>query len=343
MIKNPEQQKRLSHLLKGSATDRKSEEASGSVNGLPTDFKKPLLLGLVVLLAGFGGFLVWSATAPMDSGVPSIGNVVLDGRRKAVQHQHGGLIKQILVKENDQIREGQVLVYLDNSVLLATRSSIEAELRAVEAQIAYLKKILDSLSSLVEEEFYPRNRLLEYQRQLTEALARQGGLKDRLDAATLELERSIIRSPATGRVMGITISTVGGVINGGDKIMEIVPDDERLVVEAIIDPHMIDRVKPGLDAEVRFTALNVRTTPIILGKVDWVSADKFQSPNDQTRPMGYYSARIVISPDELQKLGNELIRPGMPADVIMKTGERTFLQYLIKPLSDRMATSLMER
>lgn len=310
---------------------------------LPTNAKKPLRTGLLVLLFGFGGFVLWSALAPIDSGVPSVGNVALDGRRKAVQHQHGGVAKKILVKENDSVKEGDVLIRLDDSVPLATKSSVEAELRSVEAQIQFLQKMVGDLRSMTEEGFYPRNRLLEYDRQLAEALARRQGLVDRLSAARMELERSVIRSPATGKVMGVTITTEGGVIAGGEKIMEIVPDDEKLVVEATVEPHLIDQVLPGLDAEVRFSALNLRTTPVILGKVDWVSADKFQPPNDPIHPMGYYRARVIVSAEELKKLGNETIRPGMPADVIIKTGERTFLEYLIKPLTDRMATSLKER
>lgn len=326
-----------------SAVTAQGRGAASDDFELPTNAKKPLRKGLLVLLFGFGGFVLWAALAPIDSGVPSVGNVALDGRRKAVQHQHGGIVKKILIRENDSVKEGDVLIRLDDSVPLATKSSVEAELRSVEAQIKFLQKMVGDLRSMTEEGFYPRNRLLEYDRQLAEASARRQGLIDRLNAARLDLDRAVIRSPASGKVMGIAVTTEGGVISGGEKIMEIVPDDEKLVVEATIEPHLIDRVHPGLDAEVRFSALNLRTTPVILGKVDWVSADKFQSPNDPMHPMGYYRARVVVSADELKKLGNETIRPGMPADVIMKTGERTFLEYLVKPLTDRMATSLKER
>ena len=134
------------------------------------------------------------------------------------------------------------------------------------------------------------------------------------------------------------------MIPGGGKLLEVVPADERLVVEAQIEPHLIDKIVPGIVAEVRFSALNLRATPITEGTVEWVSADKFMNPQDAMHPMGYYTARIIVTAEEIKKIGSDVaIRPGMLADVIFKTGERTFLQYLMKPLTDRMAKSLKEQ
>jgi HlyD family type I secretion membrane fusion protein len=161
-----------------------------------------------------------------------------------------------------------------------------------------------------------------------------------------ELNRTEIRTPISGRVMGINV-TMGGVVTPGIKIMEVVPDAEGLVVEAKIAPHLIDRIHPGLTAHVRFSALNQRTTPVVDGVVEWVSADKFAS-NDASvtsrmMPEGYYTARIRLNPGELKKLGDQNLYPGMPADVIIKLGERTFMTYLIKPFTDRAAMSMQER
>lgn len=130
----------------------------------------------------------------------------------------------------------------------------------------------------------------------------------------------------------------------GAKLLELVPDEERLVVEAQILPHLIDRVVPGLFAEVRFSHTKSRRTPVILGQVEWVSADKFQNPQD-TNPMsqaGYYTARVIVSADELKKLPDVQVRPGMIADVIVQTGQRTFMNYLFKPLADGIAISMKE-
>ncbi len=311
---------------------------------LPTDVRRPLRVGALILLLGFGGFVAWAALAPIDSGVPANGTVTLDGRRKTVQHLSGGVVKQILVKEGDAVKEGDLLIRMDDAVPLATKSTAESELRSLAIQSKFLEQLVADLQPMTAEGFYPRNRLLDLQKQLADAKARQLGLQDRVAAANQELRRTTVVSPSTGKVMGLAITTEGGVIGPGGKLLEIVPDDERLVVEAQIQPHLIDKVTPGLVAEVRFSALNLRATPIIEGKVEWVSADKFVNPQDQFNPMGYYTARVIVTAEEIKKLGeNVQIRPGMPAEVIFKTGERTFLEYLIKPLTDRMATSLKEQ
>ncbi len=320
--------------------EAKEQEVSAS---LPTNTTRPLVVGLLVLLIGFGGFLLWAAFAPLDEGAPAMGSVTLDSRRKTLQHFSGGVLKEIRVKEGDSVKEGDIVIRLDDSAALASKSLSESQLRATEIQMRHFEKMIAEITPMVEEGFYPRNRLMELQRQHAEAQAQMAGYRDRLAAAKLELERAIVRSPATGRVMGIQITTVGGVIGPGGRLMDIVPDDETLVVEAQIEPHLVEKVYPGLEAEVRFSALNLRKTPVIVGTVEWVSPDKFVDPNDPYRPMGYFTARVVVSKEELQKIGDTQIRPGMPADVIIKTGERTFLQYLIKPLTDRMATSLKEQ
>ncbi len=311
---------------------------------LPTDVRRPLRIGALVLLLGFGGFVAWAALAPIDSGVPANGTVTLDGRRKTVQHLSGGVVKQILVKEGDHVKEGDLLIRMDDAVPLATKSTAESELRSLAIQAKFLDQLVADLQPMAAEGFYPRNRLLDLQKQLADTKARQIGLQDRVAAANQELRRTTVTSPSTGKVMGLAITTEGGVIGPGGKLLEVVPDDERLVVEAQIQPHLIDKVTPGLLAEVRFSALNLRATPIIEGKVEWVSADKFVNPQDQFNPMGFYTARVIVSAEEIRKLGeNVQIRPGMPAEVIFNTGERTFLEYLIKPLTDRMATSLKEQ
>lgn len=309
---------------------------------LPTDARRPLRLGLWVLLIGFGGFLLWATLMPLSSGVPSSGSVVVDGRRKAIQHLSGGVVKQILVREGQSVKEGDILMRMDDSLALANKSSAESQLKSIEIQIRFLEKLIGNLQSMADEGYYPQNRLLELQKQLADAQGQQAALRDRVTAAKLELQRALIVSPSSGRVMGVAITTDGGVISPGAKLLEIVPDDERLVVEAQIQPHLIDKVAPGLSAEVRFSHTMARKTPMILGQVEWVSADKFQNPQDPMTPMGYYTARVVVSAEELKKLPEIQIRPGMIADVIVQTGSRTFMDYLFKPLIDSMAVSLKE-
>lgn len=310
---------------------------------LPTDARKPLRFGLWILLIGFGGFFLWAILAPLEEGVPASGSVVLDNRRQTIQHLSGGVVRKILVKEGQTVREGELLMRMDDSIAIANKSGIDAELKAVNAQAAFLEKMVVDLRPMIEDGYYPRNRFLEFEKQLLEARAKQAGLRDRLSAAELELKRSVIVATSSGKVMGLALTTEGGVISPGGRLLDLVPDEERLVVEAQIQPHLIDKVVPGLSAEVRFSAFNLRSTPVVLGAVEWVSGDRFQNQQDQNNPVGYYLARLVVSAEELKKLGTVTVRPGMPVEVILKTGDRTFFQYLVKPLKDRMATSLRER
>lgn len=332
----------MSQVIDVVSKEKSVKPIADEFPALPTDPKRPLRVGLWVLILGFGGFLLWAALAPLGEGVPANGSVTLDNRRKTIQHLSGGVVKQILVKEGQSVKEGEILMLMDDSVPLANKSSAESELKAINAQISFLEKILTDLSPMIEEGYYPRNRFIEFEKQLTEARAKQAGQRDRLSAAKLELNRAVVVAPSSGKVMGLALTTEGGVINPGGRLLDLVPDDERLVVEAQIQPHLIDKVVPGLEAEVRFSAFNLRSTPITVGTVEWVSGDRFQNQQDQINPAGFYLARLVVTAEEVKKIGNVKLRPGMPVEVIFKTGQRTFFEYLIKPLTDRMATSLRE-
>lgn len=330
-----------------SREGRGSDAGDAALNAepaLPTDVKKPLRTGLLVLLIGLGGFLLWAIFVPLASGIPSSGTVIVDGQRKVVQHLSGGVVKHIDIKEGQSVKEGDILMRMDEAVALANKSNAESQLKSIEIQIRFLEKLLGDLQSMAEEGFYPRNRFIEYQKQLADAQSQQAALKDRLAAAKLELQRALVLAPTSGKVMGLAITTNGGVIPPGAKLLELVPDEGRLVVEAQILPHLIDRIVAGMPAEVRFSHTQSRKTPVILGKVEWVSADKFQNPNDPNpvTHAGFYTARVVVSAEELKKLPDVQIRPGMVADVIVQTGQRTFMNYLFKPLMDSMAVSLKE-
>lgn len=335
-VRTQEKKEVISRPVPDSATEPVSEQT------LPTDSRGPLRAGLWLLVVGFGGFLAWATTAPLDSGAASVGTVTVEGRRKTVQHLSGGVVKQILVKEGQTVQEGAVLLRMDDSIPVAAKSNAESQLKTVEIQLRFLDKLLSELQPIADEGFYPKNRVLEIQKQHAEALAQRAALRDRVAAAELELKRVTISAPAAGRVMGLMVTTEGAVLQPGARVLDVVPDDERLVVEAQVMPHVIDRIVPGLVAEVRFTTTRARATPVILGTVEWVSADKFQNPQDPSGQMGYFIARIVVSADELKKIPDTQIRPGMVTDVIIKTGERTFMQYLIRPLTDSMARALKE-
>ncbi len=180
----------------------------------------------------------------------------------------------------------------------------------------------------------------EVGKDLIETRSKLSELSERKTAAVDQLNRIDIRAPQSGRVHELSVHTVGGVISPGEQIMLIVPDADSLAVEVRISPRDIDQVFVGQPATLRFSAFNQKTTPEVDGEISLVSADITQ---DQRTGASYYTARVVLKPDELAKLGPAKLVPGMPVDVFMKTQGRTALSYLVKPLWDQAERAFKER
>ena len=169
--------------------------------------------------------------------------------------------------------------------------------------------------------------------------ARIGEFIERKVSALDQLKRTDIRAPQDGTVFQSSVHTIGGVIPAGEPIMMIVPDSDRLTVEAKVNPQDIDKVAPGQNATLRFSAFNSRTTPEVSGQVSQVSAD---ITTDQRTNQSYYTIRIAMPPEEVARLGNVRLVPGMPVEAFVKTGERTVMSYLMKPLSDQVNRAFRE-
>jgi HlyD family secretion protein len=155
-----------------------------------------------------------------------------------------------------------------------------------------------------------------------------------------QLKRIDIRAPQDGTVFQSSVHTVGGVIAPGDQIMLIVPAADNLTVEAKIAPQDIDQVRSGQRALLRFSAFNQRTTPELNGVVSQIAAD---TTTDQRTGQTYYVTRVAIPPEELARLDDAKLIPGMPAEVFVQTGERQVLSYLVKPLRDQLARAFKEK
>jgi protease secretion system membrane fusion protein len=249
-------------------------------------------------------------------------------------------------------------------------------------QLASLEEELRHTRELVKEGYSPRNRQLELERMVADsnlaitellgntartqrtvgemrqrALARQQEYRkevetnladitrevqsdaDKFTALKADLDRTEIRAPAAGQVVGLAVQTVGAVVQAGQQLMGIVPPDEPLVLEARIAPHLIDRVRPGLHADVRFSAFAHSPQLVVQGELASVSGDLLtDAQSNQT----YYLARVKVTPDGMKTLGARHLQPGMPAEVVIKTGERTMLTYLLGPLLKRVSGSLKE-
>jgi HlyD family secretion protein len=162
---------------------------------------------------------------------------------------------------------------------------------------------------------------------------------ERKVSAVDQLKRIDLVAPQNGMVHELAVHTVGGVISPADVIMLIVPDSDRLLLEAQIPPQDIDQIELGQKAVLRMSAFNQRTTPELNGDVSRIAADLTQ---DQRTGLSYYLVRITVPADELVRLGNLSLVPGMPAEAFIQTGERTAISFLVKPLSDQIAKAFRE-
>ncbi|MES2978293.1 MAG: HlyD family type I secretion periplasmic adaptor subunit [Pseudomonadota bacterium] len=417
-------------------------------------------IGFLALAAGFLLFLIWASLAPLDEGVPSQGQVSIDTKRKSVQHLSGGIVKSVMVGEGDQVKEGQVLVVLDDAstranfeaarqrylgfraiqarleaeqaglsairfhpdlvtassdplirhqmlnqeqLLRSRRSALNADLMAIEesihgqealiqtyqqmlisrrSQLALLGEELAQTRGLVADGYAPRNRQLELERLVAEsnasiaelqgntlratraiaemrqkALARWQEYRKEVETQQAEVSREVlgdaekfkalqddlgrteIRSPASGQVVALTAQTVGGVVAPGQKLMDVVPVNESLMIETRVQPHLIDRIHAGMPVDVRFSAFAHSPQLVVDGKLASISGDLLTDSQTNT---SYYLARVAVTPEGQKKLGKRSMQPGMPVEVVIKTGERSLLSYLLHPLSKRVAASMKE-
>jgi HlyD family secretion protein len=184
-----------------------------------------------------------------------------------------------------------------------------------------------------------RDMRAEVGRELADIRGRISELSEKKIAAEDNLKRIDIRAPQDGIVLQLTVHTVGGVIAPGEQIMLIVPQAEALTVEAKIAPHEINQVHVGQAATVRFSGLNQRTAPELNATVSRISADVTQDPKTG---IYFYIVRVAVPEEELERLDDVKLIPGMPVEIFMQTDERTVLSYLIRPLHDQLTRAFRE-
>lgn len=219
----------------------------------------------------------------------------------------------------------------------------QADLRAAMAeQEANIQRAFNAIS---ETRLRIAQRKQEYLKEVSAQLAdvrrEVQANQERLLAITAELGRTDIRSPADGQVVGLTMSSVGGVVSPGQRLMDIVPIGESLLLDARVPPTVIDRVKQGDAAEVRFTSFANSPQLVVHGKVVSLSHDAI-TEQFAAGSVSYYLARVEITPEGMKALGNRSLQPGMQAEVLIKTGERSLLVYLLHPLTKRIAAAMTE-
>lgn len=426
---------------------------------LITDDRSVRAIGIMILAATFGVLGTWGVFAPLDGAALATGYVTVKSHRKTIQHLDGGIVSELLAKDGDIVKEGDILIRLDTTEIKAQLQILRGQYITLAAQLArlqaerdllkdikfpndlrnqsdpliiearegeihifnarksayegetlvlqqqsnqlssklkglqgqrsskqilmksYSEEVVDLKELLAEgytnqlrlrdtERSYAINsgeiaeltadiasseiqiselklKILQIQKnfqenvteKLGEAQAKLYDVTQRLVAATDKMTRTDIKAPANGRVLGLSVHTIGGVITPGHAILDIVPQKEELIIDAQVSAIDIDRVRVGLLAEVRFSSFNLALTPKMEGKVINLSADHII---DEKTGIPHYQAIIELTPDSHTKLGNLELLPGMPVEVLIRTGERTVFEYLMQPITNSLARAFIE-
>lgn len=223
------------------------------------------------------------------------------------------------------------------------REELVSDIAESELQIAEIELKILQLQKDIQR---------EVAKELSDIQAESFGLREKVQLLESTENRTVIKAPVSGMVLGLAVHTIGAVISPGGRLLDIVPKDQKLIIEAQVAPTDIDRVKVGQLVEVRFSAFKTRDVPKIMGTLISLSADRMdQASADSRNSRGssggnapYYLVRVAVSSEGLEALSAaklELV-PGMPAEILINTGERTLVQYLVKPLTDSFKRAFIE-
>ena len=235
-------------------------------------------------------------------------------------------------------------LFAKNLIQLTRLTALEREKARLEGERAQLSAATAQVKGKIAE---TELQIIQVDQDLSSDVAKElretegkiGEFVERKITAEDQLKRIEIRAPQDGTVFQLAVHTVGGVITSGDPLMLIVPNADNLIVEAKVDPKDIDQVRFGQTAMLRFSAFNQRTTPEIAGTLTQIAAD---ISVDQRTGQTYYIVRIAMPSEEISRLGDVKLVPGMPVEVFIQTGERTVMSYLIKPLRDQVMRAMKE-
>ncbi len=242
--------------------------------------------------------------------------------------------------DKTELLEKGLIRRTDVNVVRRAIAEAEGQIGRLEAEISEIDEVRDRYAAQIEQTLGEHRDTALDELQIVEA--ELDGIREQVRTAQAVLNRVEITAPVSGTIVRLYYHTAGGVVESGKAIAEILPADEPLIIEAQVPRTEIDSVQIGYPATIRLSALNQRTTPVLSGQVFYVSADTVSDPGaDATQEV--YVARISISSDELLRVPGFSPTPGMPAEIMIQTAERTFVQYLTKPILDSMSRAFREQ
>jgi HlyD family secretion protein len=258
-------------------------------------------------------------------------------QQKSIEDQ-AVVVRDELVSLEDLLKKGLTQLSRINPQRLSL-ARLEGQAGEIKAQIARTRGRISELNVQIAQ--VGKQALNEITQDLREASEKIADLHERRQGAEAKLQRIEIRAPIGGTIHQLSLFTIGGVVTPGETLMQIVPENERLLVESRIEPAFIDQVSVGQDALIRFSSFDQRNTPELAGRVIFISADLEQDKQSQNPP--YFRARAELKPGESDKLADQRIISGLPAELHLQTQERTILSYLMKPLTDQISRTFRER
>jgi protease secretion system membrane fusion protein len=211
----------------------------------------------------------------------------------------------------------------------ATMAQLLGSMSQSQANIAQLRQQM-----ITQQQDYRK----EVEAQLSDVSRQVEADQAKFKSISDDLARIEVRSPVEGQVVGLAVQTVGGVITSGQKVMDIVPENEPLLIETKVAPNLIDRVHAGLPVDIRFASFSNTPQLVVDGKVVSISGDLLADQNGAT----YFLSRVAVTDKGRKELGKRVLQPGMPVEVVFKTGERSLMTYLLHPLTKRIAAAMKE-
>jgi multidrug efflux pump subunit AcrA (membrane-fusion protein) len=335
----------MNYIIKKDGPDR---------NDLLQQARPPILFGLWVAFFTFIVAGLWSGFAPLDSSSHATGFVVPTSKKQVIQHKEGGILEKIYVTEGSKVEAAAPLAKLSDKVIRAQITGFKAQKKSLEKQLSLTTEQLQEMNKLFAEGFVQKEKIIQLQSREADIIANLSEAESRIISVEESLERLVISSPISGTVNQVQFHTIGAVVPQGGTLMTITPEDDNLIVEAYVRPDDIDMVYIGLKAKIRISAFKHRSVAPLEGVVSHISSDVVEAPQYHQSQESMilqqqglqYRVKIEIDKSQLSKISkyrNYELHPGMMADVMIVTGERTVLQYLIDPITSTFWHAFVEK
>lgn len=293
-----------------------------------------LALSIFVLI-----FIGWASVTQVEEIAQAAGEVVPFGFTQIVQHFDGGIVKEIPVREGSYVKAGDVLLRLDGAGAEEELTKATISRDSLASQVKTAEELFHMQQDLKTKGVSSQVRFLTTKQAYTRAVSDLEEQKEVVRRLEERVKRLVILSPVTGLVKGIKVNTIGAVVRPGEPVMEIVPTDKTLVVEARLSPADVGNVVPGQPVKIKVSAFDFGRFGVIEGTLEFVTATTFTDESGAK----YYRARIILNQDHVGTHAGMKVLPGMTVQAGIVTGKKTILEYLIKPVQRALKDALSER